>query len=79
MNKYKLCRVMTTGACVIRPIDEEGHDAGNVIVTYEDDGTYSYAIYENLGTEEEPSWNEWGNYDQDLEKAVEEFNKLKEN
>lgn len=79
MNKYKLCRVMTTGTCVVRPIDEKGHDAGDVIVTNEDDGTYYYAIYENIGTEGEPDWDEWGYYDQDLEGAVEEFNKLKEN
>lgn len=79
MGKYKLCAVYTTGYSTIRPIDEKGHDAGDILTTYEDDGTIYYAIYENIGTEEEPDWDEWGYYDQDLEKAVEEFNKLKEN
>lgn len=80
MNKYKLCLGYTTGETVVRPIDEQGNYVGDALLTtYEDDGTSYYAIYENLGTEEEPDWAEWGYYDQDLEKAVEEFNKLKEN
>lgn len=76
MEKYKLCRVFTSGNTTVMEIDEKGIKTGKVVDTYEDEGSFGYAIYENLGTEEDPDWAEWGYYDQDFDKAKEEFNKL---
>ena len=77
MNKYKLCRVYDTQHSTVRTIDEEGRTYGDVLLTYEDDGNYYYAIYENSGDEQDEDWDEYGYYDQDFDKALEEYKKLK--
>ena len=77
MKQYKLCRVYYTQHSTVRTIDEEGHTYGDVLLTYEDDGNYYYAIYENSGDEQDEDWDEYGYYDQDFDKALEEYKKLK--
>ena len=77
MNKYKLCRVYYTQHSTVRTINEEGQTYGDVLLTYEDDGNYYYAIYENSGDEQDEDWDEYGYYDQDFAKALEEYKKLK--
>lgn len=83
MSKYKLCRVDVVQSMWVRPIDKQGTDYGNTLMTMEDDGAYYYAIYENQNydptnpdNDNDEDWDEWGYYDQDLDKAVEEYNKL---
>lgn len=78
MNKFKLCRVDYTQSSWVRPIDESGKDEGYTLTEFGDDGAYYYAIYENVGTEEAEDWQEWGYYEDDLDKAIRVFNKLKE-
>lgn len=73
MSRYKLCRVDSVQSMWVRPIDKNGNDRGNTLLERKEDGFYYYAIYEDLGDGE---WAEWGYYDQDLDKAVKEYNKL---
>lgn len=73
MSEYKLCRVDSVQSMWVRPIDNKGTDLGNTLLEREEDGFYYYAIYEKI---EDDDWEEWGYYDQDLDKAVEEYNKL---
>lgn len=75
-NKYKLCRVLTTGHTTIQPIDVNGDPYGDTLLTYESDATYQYAIYENWGDDNDEDWNEHSFYDEDFEKARDEYNRL---
>lgn len=78
MEKYKLCRVDYTQSSWVRPIDEAGKDEGYTLTEFGDDGAYYYAIYENVGAEGAEDWQEWGYYEDDLDKAVEQMKRLKE-
>lgn len=77
MNKYKLCRVLEWQKSKVYPINERGEAYGDMLLSYEDDDDhYYYAIYENSGDNENEDWDEWGYYDQDFDKALEEYKKL---
>ena len=78
MEKYKLCRVDYTQSSWVRPIDEAGKDEGYTLTEFGDDGAYYYAIYENVGDKDTEDWAEWGYYEDDLDKALKAFKKLKE-
>lgn len=78
MERYKLCRVDYTQSSWVRPVDEKGKDEGYTLTEFGDDGGYYYAIYENLGDEKNEDWAEWGYYEDDFNRALEAFNKLKE-
>lgn len=78
MEKYKLCRVDYTQSSWVRPINEAGKDEGYTLTEFGDDGACYYAIYENVGTEGAEDWAEWGYYEDDFDKALEAFKKLKE-
>lgn len=76
MDKYKLCRVYSSGSSTVKEVSEDGSD-GKVLCEYRPDETdIYYAVYENLGTHEEPDWVEWGYYEDDFHKAIEAYNKL---
>lgn len=64
-NKYKICRVWYDQHSVVKPINEEGLEYGNPLMTFE-----------NSGDNENEDWDEWGYYDQDFDKALEEYKKL---
>ena len=72
MSEYKLCRVDMVQSMWVRPIEENGTDKGYTLETKEEDGFYYYAIYEKVDDE----WLEWGYYDQDLDKALENYKQL---
>ena len=75
-NKYKLCRVWYDQHSVVKPINEEGLEYGNPLMAFEEEENYYYAIFENSGDNENEDWDEWGYYDQDFDKALEEYKKL---
>ena len=77
MNRYKLCRVYRHERGEAQPIDTDGNEYGNALYTFDDEKDYTYAIYENLGDDDYEDWEEYEYYDDDFDKAVEEYNKLK--
>lgn len=76
MSRYKLCRVDYVQSSWVRPLDMTGKDEGYTLTEYSDDGSYYYAIYENVSDNKYGDWDEWGYYDQDFDKALEEYKKL---
>lgn len=79
MGRYKLCRVHYSQDSTVKVINEDGVESDTLCSYSTDEDEFYYAIYENIGDDGEEEWDEWGYYDQDLERAVEDFNKLKEN
>ena len=79
MNKYKLCRLYMEGRTEVQPINENGDEYGDVLLSYEeDDDIPQYAIYENLGDGQDEDWNEWHYYGDDFEAARNMYIKIKE-
>lgn len=78
MNKYKLCRLYIDGRAEVQPINENGDEYGDVLCTFEEDGGVYYAIYENLGDEQDEDWQEYHYFGDDFKGAREMYNKLKE-
>lgn len=76
INKYKLCKVLTTGHTTIQPVDVNGDPYGDELLSYSHDGEISYAIYENWGDESDEDWNEYEYYSEDFGKARDEYNRL---
>lgn len=77
MKKYKLCRVYRYEYIEVKPINTDGNEYGDALYTCEQPDYYYYAIYENVGDNENEDWEEYAYYDDDFAKAVEEYNKLK--
>ena len=76
-NKYKLCRVLEWQKSKVQPINEEGEAYGDILLSYEDDDDhYYYAIYENLGDENDEDWTEWGYYETDFKLALRAYKGL---
>lgn len=78
MSKYKLCLVDLYQKSEVFPINEKGEQCGDMLNSYEYDDENHYAIYENVGNEQNEDWEEWGYYGTDYDKALEAFKKLKE-
>lgn len=76
MSKYKLCVVDIYQKSEVFPINEKGEQYGDMLNSYEYDDQNHYAIYENLGNEEDEDWQEWGYYETDFEKAKREYERL---
>lgn len=75
-NKYKLCKVLTSGDTNVQPIDVNGDPYGDILLSYAHDGEINYAIYENLGDDNDEDWDEYEYYGDKFEKARDEYNKL---
>lgn len=76
--KYKLCRVENLQQSKVYPIDENGEEHGDMLLSYEDsEPQVYYAIYENLGDDNDEDWDEWGYYEDDFAKAKEAYEQLK--
>ena len=76
MGKYKLCLVDIYQKSEVFAIDEHGVQYGDMLCSYEYDDQNHYAIYENLGTDEDEDWQEWGYYETDFDKALENYKQL---
>ena len=77
MSKYKLCIDDTFGKTIVQPINENGEEYGEPLMTLEGDGTCSYSIYINYGDDQDEDWEEYDFYD-NFEDALAEYKKLKE-
>lgn len=79
-NKYRLVRVDVNNQSWARPIDEHGRVVGNTVLLHFEntEDNYYYAIYENVGDENTPDWEEAEYFEQDFEKALEAYNNLRE-
>lgn len=75
-NKYKLCRVDVWKYSKVQPIDVNGKPYLDTLCSYEDLDAYKYAIYENIGDDENEEWDEFTFYGDDFVKARDEYNKL---
>lgn len=75
-NKYKLCIVDSYQKSKVQPINEKGEEYGDVLLSYEDDGNCYYAIYENIGDENDEDWTEWGYYETDFKLALRAYKGL---
>lgn len=76
MDRYKLCRVYYSQNSTIKVINKDGIEGDTLREYGTDDGEFYYAIYENIGDDEEEEWDEWGYYEDDFERALEAYNKL---
>lgn len=83
-KRYKLCRVYERQDLKVQPINENGEDYGDTLLTMEgDDWGYYYAIYENLNynpddpdNDNDEDWDEWHYYDQDFQTALAKYKEL---
>lgn len=78
MSKYKLCLVDLYQKSEVFPINEKGEQYGNMLNSYEYDDENHYAIYENVGDEQDEDWEEWGYYGTDFDNALTQYRILKE-
>lgn len=76
-NKYKLCAIYVDGKTEVQPINEKGEEYGGVLCTFEEDGEVYYAVYENIGDEQDEDWQEYHYFGDDFKGAKEMYNKLK--
>lgn len=76
MSKYKLCMVDIFQRSEVFPINERGEQYGDMLFSYEYDDENHYAIYENIGDDENEDWVEWGYYEDDFKKAKESYQQL---
>ena len=76
-NRYKLVRVDVETKSTVQPIDEKGRDYLDTLCSFENNEDYYYAIYENTGSENDECWEEYDYFEQDFDKALEQYNKLK--
>ena len=85
MNKrYKLCRVYERQDMKVQPINKDGEDYGDTLLTmYGDEWGYYYAIYENINynpdtpdNDNDEDWEEWHYYDQDFQTALANYKEL---
>lgn len=75
-NKYKLVRVDVETKSTVQPINEKGEEYLDTLCSFENNEDYYYAIYENIGDEQDECWSEYDYYEQDFERAVGEYKKL---
>ena len=77
MNRYKLCRVEVETKSSVYPLDENGNEITTAsMVEFDNCDDYYYAIYENIGDEQFEEWDEYACYNDDKQKAVEEYQQL---
>lgn len=74
---YKLCRIEVHSKSKVIPVNEDGEQYLDTLFTFENDEDYYYAIYENLGTDEDEDWAEYDYFEQDFDRAVEAYKKLR--
>lgn len=77
MNKYKLVRVDVETKSTVQPINEVGKDYLDTLCSFENNEDYYYAIYENMGDEENEEWSEYDYFEQDFDKALQAYKNLK--
>lgn len=75
-DRYKLVKVYVENYSRVIPVDEHGRDCAGVLTSFENDDDYYYAIYENTGTKDSPTWQEFDYFEQDFEKALEGYREL---
>lgn len=76
-GKYRLCRVEVESKSSLMLLDENGKDiCATPMEVFENNEDYYYAIYENMGDEQFEEWSEYEYFEDDKERAMEEFNKL---
>lgn len=77
MNKYKLVRVDVETKSTVQPINEVGKDYLDTLCSFENNEDYYYAIYENMGDEENEEWSEYDYFEQDFDRALQAYKNLK--
>ena len=77
-DNYKLVKITIEGRSEFQPINPEtGKEMGGVLFVCEDDKSEEqYAIYENLGTDETPDWQEYSFWGDDFDSAKQEYEEL---
>ena len=76
MGRYRLCVVDIYQRSEVYALNEKGQQYGDMLASYEYDDQNHYAIYENLGDDENEDWQEWGYYETDYDKALEAYKQL---
>lgn len=76
MTNYKLCRIEVESKSTVVPINEEGKQCLDTLMTFENDEDCYYAIYENMGDDENEEWSEYDYFGDDFEEAVKAYKKL---